>query len=887
MISKKQEAGREWWKLAGLYTIAFAIVAGLILWCFLSRGKAFMRMVDGVGQHYAVLCYIRDYIREFFSTGSLPMVDFSIGQGFDVIGTLSYYGFGDPLTLLTALFPDNGLEAMYASLIFLRLYLAGLAFSGYCFVIGRREKALVLSGSLLYVFCNFSLYAGMTHPFFLNGVLYLPLLLIGIERILQKKGVLVLAVTVAGSFLGNYYFMYMNTILAGIYLLIRLAGQYRGLGVKGFFQIVGKVALSYLWGVCLAGIILLPSVYAFLQNGRSEAANQGSSLLYNAEYYGRLWQSMTEPFKGGSRWSIPGTAAVGVVSLMILLVRRKKGERRLLLGFFVLGIMLCLPFVGSVMNGFSYVCNRWSYGMAFLLALMSVFALSYLKDMGKRELLWVFGLVVLYCIPLVLSWLFFWRETGSAVNTAVVFFTGAALTAAAWILRTKRKEGIAWFCAVITLAGVLWNVENIYGKSFKNYPGSYLAQGEPTEELDDSALEAASLIQDESFYRIERHWDILNQALVEKANTTGFYYSVVPGRMSELYTSVWLGAQERNYVLNSLDSRTALTALASVKYYVSDEESSIPYGYEKAGETQGQDGTTHYLYENEHALPLGYTYDTFMSREDYEKLSPLEREQTLLAAAVVEEPVDGVAQTSQPADSKIVTKEVTVKEAKNVKVKDGKIVVKKGGTLTLSFEGEPDSETYLVLPGITVDDEERDRVRISSSAGDTALKIFGEIHHNHLGKEGEALNLGYSSEPLTECTLRFSKGRTYQLEDLMIQCVSMESTERQIQKRAQESLEHVQVSANKIRGSITAKGARVLQLSIPYSAGWDVYVDGEPAETFPSSIAYTGIYLEEGEHEITAVYTSPWILPGGILTLCGLGGIGVYAWLKRKGGKRQ
>ncbi len=887
MISKKQQISREWWKAAGLYSIAFAVIVALILWCFLSQGKAFMRMVDGVGQHFAVLCYIRDYIREFFSTGTLPMVDFSIGQGFDVIGTLSYYGFGDPLTLLSALFPDNALEAMYAFFIFLRLYLAGLAFMGYCFVIGRRKKALVLAGSLLYVFCNFSLYAGMTHPFFLNGVLYLPLLLIGVERLLRKKGSLVLALTVAGSFLGNYYFMYMNTILVGIYLLIRLSGQYRSLKIKGFFQIVGKVMLAYLWGVCIAGVILLPSVYAFLQNGRSEAVDQGIGILYTPAYYGRLWQSFTEPFKGGSHWSIPGTGAVGVISLLLLLVHRKKGEKRLLIGALSLGVMLCLPFVGSVMNGFSYVCNRWSYGMAFLLALISVYALSYLSEMDQRELLWSWLLVILYCIPLGLIWLFFWREKEAAINTAVVFFTGTGLLGAAWVLQKRKKELLMWICAGVTMAGVLWNVENIYGEAFKNYPGSYLAHGNPTQRLDESSLDAAAQIEDESFYRVERHWDILNQALVEGVNTTGFYYSVVPARMSELYKSVWLSAQERNYVLDSLDSRTALTALASVKYYVSDEASSIPYGYHKAGETQKEDGTTHYLYENGQALPLGYTYDTFMSRENYDKLSPLEREQTLLSTAVVEEPIEPIEQISLPADCQIVTREVTVKEARNVKVKDGKIVAQKGGTLALSFRGEPESETYLVLPGVHVNDDERDTVTVTSSAGNTCLKVFGEIHHNRLGKKGEVLNLGYSSEPLTECTLSFSKGRTYEMDDLMIQCVPMESTERQIQERAKEGLKQVKVSANTIRGSITAQGPRILQLSIPYSTGWDIYVDGQQVETFPSSIAYTGIYLEEGEHEIIARYTAPWIIPGGILTLCGLTGIGISVWRRRKGGNRR
>ena len=60
------------------------------------------------------------------------MVDFSVGQGFDVIGTLNYYGVGDPVNLLTVFFADNHLDQMYMFLILFRMYLSGLAFSYYC-----------------------------------------------------------------------------------------------------------------------------------------------------------------------------------------------------------------------------------------------------------------------------------------------------------------------------------------------------------------------------------------------------------------------------------------------------------------------------------------------------------------------------------------------------------------------------------------------------------------------------------------------------------------------------------------------------------------------------------------------------------------------------------
>ena len=88
---------------------------------------------------------------------ALPMVDFSVGQGFDVIGTLNYYGVGDPVNLLTVFFADNHLDQMYMFLILFRMYLSGLAFSYYCSTAGIQRKASVLCGSWLYVFCSFAL----------------------------------------------------------------------------------------------------------------------------------------------------------------------------------------------------------------------------------------------------------------------------------------------------------------------------------------------------------------------------------------------------------------------------------------------------------------------------------------------------------------------------------------------------------------------------------------------------------------------------------------------------------------------------------------------------------------------------------------------------------
>lgn len=272
-----------------MYTAGFLAAALLLLLIFAKEHASFTKMADGVAQHYAVLMWIRNTLRQFLHGNfALPMVDFSVGQGFDVIGTLNYYGVGDPVNLLTVFFADNHLDQMYMFLILFRMYLSGLTFSYYCSTAGIQRKASVLCGSWLYVFCSFALIGGMKHPLFLNGMLYLPLLLAGTEKVLQKKSIRFLSVSVALAFMSNYYFMYMNTILCGIYLCVRLFGHYREYGIRKILLLILKMAAAWIWGICLGAVIILPSVYAFLHNARVDTAVEEAQNFYSIAHYRKM-----------------------------------------------------------------------------------------------------------------------------------------------------------------------------------------------------------------------------------------------------------------------------------------------------------------------------------------------------------------------------------------------------------------------------------------------------------------------------------------------------------------------------------------------------------------------------------------------------------------------
>ena len=82
-----------------------------------------------------------------------------------------------------------------------------------------------MAGALTYSFCMWGLTNAARHPYFLNPMIYFPLIILGIEKIIKKKPYLfIIMVTI--SAVSNFYFFYMIVLLTVVYALIRFANIY-------------------------------------------------------------------------------------------------------------------------------------------------------------------------------------------------------------------------------------------------------------------------------------------------------------------------------------------------------------------------------------------------------------------------------------------------------------------------------------------------------------------------------------------------------------------------------------------------------------------------------------------------------------------------------------
>lgn len=109
----------------------------------------------------------------------------------------------------------------------------------------------------------------MYWDFFTDAMFWLILLLIGVEKIIQKESKGVFVVGVAANLITNFYFAYVNFLLAFFYILLRFVIKFHKNEKSPVKQITQYCYLGLI-GFLISGFAFIPSIAAYLGNYRPE-----------------------------------------------------------------------------------------------------------------------------------------------------------------------------------------------------------------------------------------------------------------------------------------------------------------------------------------------------------------------------------------------------------------------------------------------------------------------------------------------------------------------------------------------------------------------------------------------------------------------------------------
>ena len=884
-----------------LYTLAFFAVALALYLKFFANGKSLVWSHDGVPQHLNSLAYYGKYLRKVLHTLfiehklSLPLWDMHIGYGSDILTTLHYYVIGDPLTLLSVFVPASKTEALYAFLIFLRIYLAGIAFSRYSFY-HKNSKQATFMGTMIYIFAGWTIYAAMKHPYFSNPMIYLPLILLGIDKIYKKQKPYVFIWSVALAGLSNFYFFYMLGIFMVLYAIFRYFDLFADRSIKNIGKWLGIFAVYSVIAVLIAAVILFPVILPVFGTDRFKAENY-VPLFYDRIYYEKYLGCLIG--ENMIQWGVAGYTAVSLAGVFVLFSKKKK-YTALKTGFVLLNVFLLLPYAGHVLNGFSYVSNRWIWAYGMLIAYIFVKIYPELFALTLTEKRKVFVMLLIYCILALLP-----EAARTQRNLmAMVLLSLSTFTVLSFGNIFTRERNLTVMVAGFLIAGILFNMHYQYSYE-KDYLSEFTDSGEALEKLETGVDRAVLSTDDPSVYRYDQMDtnSSENSSMQMGTNSTAYYFSVASSSIANFFDEMYLNTPwEQHY--NNLDGRTILDRLASVKYFVvkKGEESDLPYGYSRlSGEAEKKD-KTYLAYADEDALPLGYTYDSWISREDYDKMTVTEKQQALLQGVVLDD--SSLPETETHFNDREVS--YYTSEGKGCRLKNGKVVVtQENAQLKLVFEGEENAETYLITEGLDYEglspremisdkkwskmttyeqnklleensnwrywkESQKASIQLEGHFLRKSIQIFTDKYNAYSGKHNFLCNTGYSEKGRHTITLTFENTGVYSFDSLKICCQPMTEIDSQTRKLGEEVLTDVKVGNNEINGNISLSDAKALVLSIPYSEGWTAYVDGEKTELKEANTMYMALELPKGDHEIHLVYCTPYLGTGLCLTCIGV-----------------
>ena len=823
-----------------------------------------------------------------------------MGQGEDILITLQYYGLFDPLAMLSAFVPQTYTEYLYIVLVIVRVYLSGLFFLCFCLYMKHGGMGALL-GSLAYALCGFSLYAGVRHPFFLTPVVFFPLLVLGSEKILRKENPGIFIFSLFLTTISNFYFAYMECLLLIVYVVIRYFSIPGIRHCRELSSYLIRFLIAGITGLAMAALVFLPVVYCFLNNARAGVGN-AVPLLYPRVFYEECLIEFMG-INGTEFWTYLGFTPLCFLSIGLLFSIRKKNTWVKWL-FAVTLAMQCFPVFGHVINGFSYVSNRWSWVFSFIAAYILALMWPEINRLSAKKKRWLCFftagyLLIVFLLPQtkgkgsITQWILLCVSLALiCMDDRILFFRG----------RSIRKAGLSAVCifSIIAMGYSLFAVEG------NGYILEFLKRKEEKNSIEQSAGNLASpYMENEMFTRYTQQGRGYNHSILNRTYGVASYWSLHANYITQYRQEMEL-AYHQGYKWCDYDHRAYLDALNNIGYRVCsrsiEEDIHAGYGFDQELETD-----QFILYKNQYPMPIGYTYDSVLTHEKYELLTAEQKQEALLQNILLH------GETRRDYDSD--TCSTSSGEAEysmevvsgNCEIGNHEIIVKQApATVRLLFDPQSDCELYLNLKNLQVEpigwmdavekyddvrevfellsDEEKDQIRRSErlSMGDTTVKLgvfdgfmnrqidhFLSNDQFYLGIHDYLINMGYMEEERSFFTITFDKAGVYMYDDMRVVCQAMDDLPIYISERSEESIGQIEFGVNSMKGGIEVSEHKILCMAAPYSTGWKAYVDGQETPILRANIWSMAIELEPGKHEVEFRYMTPWIKMSAYISLLG------------------
>lgn len=766
--------------------------------------------------------FFTEFLNKLQSGGSLQY-SWNLGLGSDFVSLYAYY-LASPLNFLILLCPKSHVIEFMTLLIILKISASGLTFFLYIrhhYKLvgkdGRMHKNQVIPAivfSTAYALSGF-VAAYSWDIMWMDCIALFPLIMIGLERLVQEKKAGLYYITLALCIFCNYYISIMICIFLVFAFVLLFFSQKKG---------KGGAVLRFGWYSLLAGassaILLLPEIAVLSVSGSAEGG-----FPKTAEFYFNILAELgrgaavTSVYTGNDHWPNLYAGAFSLFLVWIYVLNRRiswkeKVPRIAMLAFFLVSFAENqLDYIWHGMHFPQALPGRQSFLYSFVLLSMGFAAVR------KRKGTKIWHIAVAAIVSMMLLLLSGWygdetvTEPVSLVITALFICVYAVTFVLTKITGKKKRLAFAQFAVFVAVAELAINMAATgFGTT------SRVAYTEKQTDYE-NLLKTAKEDNEETgsgFYRVEdtERKTKNDDSLYGYASAT-IFSSLMNLDVSHLFQSLFMEGGKNFYCYNGATPLSS--SLFSVKYMLSDsalEES--PYRT-----LIGGSGSS-FLYRNNYSLPLGFVMD----------------EQAI------------ANWTSSTADRMASLNSLTSALGAEGQMLYPATCVTDANAGDTTIDIAEDGYYYADYVSCT-----SDTLTVNRSDGWT--KQYSKTSHRYLIELGEC-KAGDEIHILNS-NMESIEFQVYQLNEKVVQ--------QAFDTLNAQTMQLTDMTDRKIEGKIQVQNAGRLILSVPADEGWTLYVDGKETEIEPLADTLVGVHLEKGSYTIKLCYTTPGLKVGAGISL--------------------
>lgn len=779
--------------------------------------------MDFFHQYFPMTGELYDRIKNKLSL----VYSFNMGLGLPIYRNYFNY-LSSPFNIIILLFKRSSMLSAYSIIIGLKV-----VFSSICTYLLLKKKFddhfILVPIALMYTFSQYFI-AYHWNIMWMDGFSFLPLVILGLEKLVDENKSLLYILSLSLVIYCNYYIAFMICIFCVLYFIMYVFTSNKYNKKELLKKCILFIISSLLVGL-LCSFFLIPIYYSIKSISAVEEFSLPNSLYYGFKFRDFLFNHLS--FIKSTVTHIDGINApnisCGVLSLLLIIpfIFNKKINYKIKIGYLSLLIFLGISFHISSLDYLWHICHvpndlpyRFSFLYSFVLIIISAYSIIKIKYSNKIIVILSYVLVML--LTLYLNIVGYEKIDNTYIISNYVLSTLYLIYYFIYILSKNKKIIPSIFICITVIINILltininWNMDSLVSDFYNDYDNKkgilneiqnhdgeiYRIGSEEFLTYNDSSWYGYRGINTFSSMEYKQVASLMNKLGVG-GNTINSYYYSVGNKLTEILFNIKYG------IYKDVDDNT-------YSYYEMPFNSSLMFMVNKDIYEWNINGDDPFVIQND------FVNKSYGITEIYKKLKPIKKE------------------VIYRTDNGTITK----------------YIYKSNNNNYYTYSNNTNLTGIIINDKIYLGD---DNNVLESTYFELGNYSFEEYFENHIIE-------GYNDK---DNIIIYTSSNADSIEPLVYE-IKEDVLEKFSEEVINNMVEITSFNEDNITSNINSKYSGVIYTSIPYDKGWNVFVDGKKIETKRIGDALLAFDIEKGNHIIELKYSIPYLKVSVLISIISL-----------------